>query len=261
MLPIESLWVEVRAAVRRSGPPKLVPLSEVGKYTGFRSVFAYPKEVAEKILEQGGSYGLRGVPVFADTLFMDFDNYDPAEFVAWLREQGYAFDLYDSGNRSVHIHIPITPLFGSWVPAALKAWTEEHAPRADTSFLHPAGQYRLSGTFHSKNPGRCKTLLESVQGRVLEIAQPEAEDAEPQEFAPEESPTQFYASLLQSAPEGRRRPRAFSLAVAGLKSGHDSDEVLTLLQWWNSRYCNPPHHAQAIEDQVAGAVSYVSRQT
>lgn len=262
MPPTGELYVEIRAAVKRGGRPKLVPLAEVGKYTGFRSVFAYPKAVAEKIIQQCGSHGLRGQPVYADVLLMDFDNVDPSLFRDWLVQQGIAFERYDSGNRSIHFHIPLQPIQGDWVPQACKQWVEAHSiVQADTSFYHPAGVFRLPGTYHTKNPGRCKELLESVPGKLL-VLEPPALAAVPElEHEADEEPMHFYAALLLPANEGDRRPTVFRLAVAGLRSGHDPDDVAALLSWWNSTRCYPPHDNHAIEQQINGAIRYVSNLT
>lgn len=255
-------FVEIRGAVRRPGKPKLVPLRDAHLHTGFRSAFAYPEPVAKLIAQSGSTAGLRGQPVYADVLLMDFDNIDPSVFRDWLVQQGIAFDRYDSGNRSIHFHIPLQPIEGVWVPQACKQWVEAHSiVQADTSFYHPAGQFRLPGTYHTKNPGRCKELLESVPGKLL-VLEPSAPAVVLElEHEADEEPTQFYAALLLPANEGDRRPTVFRLAVAGLRSGHDPDDVAALLSWWNSTRCYPPHDNHAIEQQINGAIRYVSNLT
>jgi hypothetical protein len=254
-----SYWAEIRTAVRRTHAPRLVPLDQVDQHTGFRSVFAYDDATAERIREQGGTGGLRNVPVYADTLFLDFDGHDPSEFREWLLGSGLSGFEFDSGNRSVHFHIPMQPVFGAWVPRACKLWVKKHAPTADISFYHPAGVYRLEGTYHPKQPGRCKTLTGMWGGEALVLPEPAAERFAPA-AAEETTPEQFYTMLLQSVAEGGRRPRAWLLATMAAECGMSFDEATDHLLWWNQHHCHPAHSADAIIKQVESAYRRLARQ-
>ena len=250
-------FVEVRATVQRYGRPRLVPLSDIGNYHGFRSTFAFDADTAQRIDDQGAMRDLRGASVYADTLFMDFDGHQPDEFRAWLMTSGLAWDEYDSGNRSVHFHIPMEPVEGAWVPQAMKAWTKLHAPTADTSFLHPAGQYRLPGTYHAKQPGRRKQLVASGLGVPLVLERPSI--MPPIRLDNEESSReQFFAMLLTSKGEGSRRPWLWQAATTGAEAGLSFDEVLEGLLVWNTHCCQPPHDKQTVIKQTESAFRRLS---
>jgi hypothetical protein len=246
-----NLWVEIRASIRRSGPPRLVPLAEVSAHTGFRSIVAYDDAVAAQIRQQGSTANLRTCEVYADTLFMDFDSHDPTEFRAWLQATGLGYEEYNTGGRSVHFHIPMAPIKGAWVTIAMKAWTRKHAPTADISFLHNAGMYRLPGTFHSRNPGRRKVLVCRKDGPLLELSKPGREtfSAYPGTGSHEE----LFLLLTQAVGEGHRRPRAWLLATMAAECGMEFDEAVEHLLWWNSKFVDPPHEAQTIINQIESA--------
>ena len=235
------MWhVEIRSTVRRSGPPRLVPHDQVHLHTGFRSIVAYDEITALTILQNGGTQGLRDIPVRADTLFMDFDNVEPTAFRAWLRASGIGYEEWDSANRSVHFHIPLEPIYGSWVPAAMKAWVKQHAPDADTSFYHAAGMYRLPGTFHHRNPGKCKSLVERVEGSKLVLTAPPPRI---RAFSmPEESKSteDFFSMLTQGQGTGGRSQFAWRLAMTAAEAGIEFNEALKHVEWWNERFASPP---------------------
>jgi hypothetical protein len=245
-------FVEIRAAVARVGKPVLVPLAEVHKHTGFRSAFAYPENVADFIREQGSTNNLRGMPVYADTLFMDFDSHRPDDFLAWLATSGLAYSVWDSGGRSVHVHIEMEPALGPWVPDAMRAWTKQHAPTADVSFLHPAGMYRLAGTYHHRNPGRCKTMTDKRDGTKLKLS-PVA-GIKPF-VATEATGTRehFFMLLTERKTEGHRAPFIWRIATAGAEAGLPYEEVLEHVRWWNEHFCFPPRDDRTIMNQVQSA--------
>jgi hypothetical protein len=245
-------WVEVRSSVRRSGPPRLIPLADVDGQTGFRSIVAYPEDVAQLIRDQGGTANLRGQPVYADTLFIDFDGHEPTEFRAWLQGSGLAYTEWDSGNRSVHFHIPLVPIFGPWVTDAMRKWVKQHAPTADISFYHPAGQYRLPGTFHSKRPGQCKSLVCGREGNLLEL-RPAARETFAAAYQATGSREEFFRTLTQAVGEGHRRPRAWLLATQAAECGMEFDDAVEHLLWWNGNLVDPPHEPETIIKQVESA--------
>lgn len=259
---MSSYFIEIRPTVRRSGPPLLVPLSDSHKYRGFRSVFAYDEATTESIREMRGTSHLRGCEVYADTLFVDFDNHDGEDLIGYLLDQGIGFEKWHSGNRSIHLHIPMVPVFGEWVPRSCKKWMQSRTKHADLSFLHPAGQYRLPGTYHYKNPGKCKILLEARPGKLLEI---ERVDRKPSMFGPvtldEGSIENFFFFLTGKASEGSRRPYIWKLCVLGLEAGMGPEEVLAHVEWWNSRFCEPPHPQDILELQLEQALIYTRRKS
>ena len=254
-------YCELRRTLRRDGPIQLVPLDDLQYLTGFRSVYAYTEEVARTILEAKTTSILRGQPVYSDMLLIDFDAFDPAEFRKLLLRNGIAFQVWDSGNRSIHFHIPIVPMFGPDVPSMQKAWVKQHAPDADISFYHAAGIYRLPGTYHAKNPGHCKKLLEERSGSALEITATSAG------WTPRTGPIlrdesrleDFNTGLLKAVGEGGRRPYVWKLATIGAEAGLTFDEVVEKISWWNSHLCHPPHSQDAIIKQIESAFRRLER--
>lgn len=246
-------YIEIRPTLKRGGAPKLVPMEDQAKYTGFRSVYAFPLEVAEYIKDANSTRFMQGIDVYSDTLFMDFDDCDPIEFRQWLKDSNIAYEEWDSGNRSVHFHIQIEPMEGPDVPSSQRAWVKKHAPQADVSFYHPTGIYRLPRTYHSKNPGHCKTLVELNSGIPLKIPVttrtiapvPTAQDTGNQE--------EFFTALLQKQTSGHRRPHLWLLATLAAESGITYERAVEYLQWHNSNFAAPPHDEAVISQQAESA--------
>lgn len=256
-------WVEIRSGVRRSGKPKLVPLSEVHKHTGFRSVFAYDDVTAAVIRDTGSTRGLNNISVYCDVLLLDFDGRDSDDFEKYLQSLGVGYERADSGNRSDHYHIPIRPIEGTTVPAACKDWVHKHAPTADLSFYHPSGQYRLTGTFHAKRPGHRKEIIRVVQGPPLELPAAVSRPPIALSFGDERdtsSAQQFTELMLKPYnPAIGRRPHLFQLAITGFDAGMDEDAVLDACRWWNENMSGAPHDDTAVVTQVSGALKYAAR--
>jgi hypothetical protein len=252
-------FIEIRSMPQRSGAPRLVPLEDQHKYTGFRSVYCYNSDVKALIDSRGSTADLREYPVYSDTLFVDFDNTDSSAFKQYLIEQNIAFKHFDSGNRSDHYHIEIESICGVWVPTSQKAWMKEHAPDADLSFYHPSGVYRLPRTYHAKT-GKPKKLIAEYAGSLLIIPQAEQEQTEV-EIQEGGDKTTLAMLLLASRGEGKRRPHLFQLAVASLECGHSYEEALSNLEFWNSRMSSKPHEPQVLIQQLEGAIKYVNRRS
>lgn len=244
-------FVEVRSTVRRLGPPKLVLLSDVLKYRGFRTIVGYDAKSAENICITGTTQGLQGKEVYADTLFMDFDNHDPIEFRQWLQQSELSYEEYHSGGRSVHFHIPIVPVFSDWITIAMKFWVKKHAPTADISFYHNAGLYRLPGTYHAKYPGQYKRLIAAKAGTELLLTR--AGVVSLPHAVVTKGPEAFFAMLSQRKTEGQRQPFLWRLAVVGLEAGLTLSQVIEDALWWNERYCDPPHPPHIVQQQCESA--------
>lgn len=141
-----------------------------GRLQGFQSMYGVHKTQAALNIKRGNTKKLY-CEVWCDTLLVDFDN-KPNESLAfkkYLDSNGYAYIHSDSGNRSDHYHVPITPLFGIHVPYSVSRWLERYAPGHDPSFPQSRnGMFRLLGTRHEKT-GYYKTVLSAVKGRILEI--------------------------------------------------------------------------------------------
>lgn len=253
---ISDLVVEIRSTVRRVGPVKLVPLEEVYNYRGFRSAFAFPTETTAIILEQQSTQGLRGLPVYADTIFMDFDGPGFDAFRTTLQSGGLAYQEYHSGGRSIHFHIPIVPALGVWLPGAVKQWIRERTSSADVSFVHSAGMYRLPNTYHPKYPGKRKTLVDEQQGTRVSLAPPLIHvSTGPIGDADE---TAVLALMTQRRGEGRRRPHLWLLATTAAEAGLPLESTIEHALWWSERFSDPPHDPETVRRQCE--LAYQRRQ-
>ena len=97
--------------VLRQGRPRLLTRDEIlhGRLQGFQSVFGYPEETQQIIAKQGNTRDIAHLPVYCDTMFVDFDDKDVEanQFRNSLCECGIGYTMYESGNRSFHFHIPV----------------------------------------------------------------------------------------------------------------------------------------------------------
>lgn len=244
--------------VKRQGPPKLVP-SVVGLF-GFRSVYGYPDETAEIIELNRSTAGLTGRSVYSDVLLVDFDSQPQAaeELEEYLRTEEYAFAKYDSGNRSIHFHISIEPMEGSWVPDAQRKWINKHAPLADTTIYKPSGLFRLEGTWHEKNPGHKKQCVEAHRGRRLKIERPERQlRTNTQPVSNRE--LQLEISMNRYRTEGGRSGHVWHLADLAWELGFTEEETFDMVSRWNNRYSTPPLTEERLWEKIDQAYSQRTR--
>jgi hypothetical protein len=194
---------------------------------------------------------MRGLEVYSDVLFTDFDGTDPSPLFNHLDNEGIGYEVYDSGNRSVHVHIKTEPMYGDWVPAAQKAWVRKYAPGADLSFYHPSGQYRLPGTYHVKGGGRCKELVREQPGKALVIEPPvDRPMVPPRAVTPAEAREQLLALAMTRRGVGQRSPHIWLMAKTAAELGMPMDEARTVIEFWNTRFCNPPQDDRTIWRQL-----------
>ena len=246
-------YVEHRPHVNRIGKIKMIDVTETSNYYGFRSVYAFSEDVAEQIIASNSTSGLHGHVLYSDMLLMDFDDCPQAaeKFRAYLINEGYNYEMLDSGNRSIHFHIPLSDGAGnlgiadSRIPRAQKAWVKEHAPKADTSFYHPAGMYRLTGTYHYKNPGHCKhSLIKHTSGQNLILVDYLDNSAIPLPVTRVDDDQDYYfmlARLLQMPiDEGGRNYHLWKIIKTCSKLNFSSQRTLSEALYWNATKAHPP---------------------
>lgn len=240
-------FVEHRMLVRRKGAPKFISLDDLSNHVGFRGVYAFSQQYAEEIAYAGTTRGVSSYPVYSDCLLLDFDNNADQALAAknWLIAGGYGFEEYDSGNRSIHFHIPIHPMYGRHVPRTQKWWVQQHLPGSDTSYYHAGGVYRLPGTYHRKRPGHQKILLCSQPGQLLLVP-----DTCPTSFLEQPTldrdPTVDYERMLlrlldRDVNEGDRTGHMFKLLRTMEKIGYADHEIIQEMLEWNIEKASPPH--------------------
>jgi Zn/Cd-binding protein ZinT len=115
---------EFRRKTHRFGTPEL-DASPKSDHT-FQSVYGYPQDTVNKILSQGHTRDLKGLPVYSDYLYIDVDQDDNVDIVRQkLRVLGIKIMEYTTGNRGIHFHIPITRMEGTDVVYSQKVWLRE----------------------------------------------------------------------------------------------------------------------------------------
>lgn len=171
------MWVEYcRTVANRKG--NLVPESTLQGLTGFRSVYGFSEEVACILKHQGNSRGLSKYTPYSDCLFVDFDDQpeEAEKLKAALLQHDLTFDVYDSGNRSFHFHIPHPLKEGKGLPYTHQVVLEKlglDMERVDTTLYRPNSIFRLEGTLHSKT-GKAKEKIFSHDGLLLDFDLKEA---------------------------------------------------------------------------------------
>lgn len=244
-------YVEHRPSLQRSTAPKMVPEEILDTCHGFRGVYAWLPLHAEEITRQGHMRDLDEYPVASNILFLDFDNNEQAAagFRQLLDQQGIAYEEYDSGNRSVHFHVSIVGMYGVDVPQRQKLWVKKNAPGADTSFYHKSGIYRLPGTFHVKNPGHFKRLVNHRSGRRLHVVVPDEEVRASIPSGEDSTELDFVLQRLLWAQigEGDRTPHMYKIMKTAQRVGLSFDEALSELQYWNAERCAAPHDPEYVE--------------
>lgn len=256
---------ELRRSVFRPGPPELAvikdDLSTSAKGYNFRSVFGYPAEVVERITNNGHTKGLKGLPVYSRTLFLDADTDESAiACERKLKELKISFMVFDTGNRGLHFHVPIVEMAGTDVIHSQTTWLKNNDlwEVLDTSIFREGGQYRLEGATHQKT-GRTKTRLREYPGVILEIPTVKTpaftRRSEPRTTVPEDLPKErqdYFLNLTTPRDEGRRTPHFYILWRQGVRAGLEQEEILEDILWFNNHYCFPAHPDDYVIRKVGG---------
>ena len=246
---------EYRQAKYRKGAPTLLTDEElIGKH-GFRSTFGYPPETYSWIRKYGTTKGMKNASVYCDTIFVDYDD-EPAvanEAIARLVDMGAVFSVWDSGNRSVHLHIALEPIEGVWVAPAVKQWVRDTCRPSDLSYLHAAGMFRLPGTVHAKT-GNAKVLTMSYAGTPVHIYY-EREKTQTHE-APIAIPNtellqRYQMNLITPVKPGARSQHISCILVGDAKRlGLSYEQALADIQAWNRRFAKPSHSPETVIRKV-----------
>lgn len=257
--------VEHRPQVRRLGKIRLTQPDTLTDCFGFRSVYAFPEDMVEYIIANNSTRGLHGCELYSDTLFLDFDDVPEAAdaFEDYLITSNTLYEKYDSGNRSVHYHIPLAePMIGPNVPQMQKLWVKKHAPEADISFYQPAGMYRLPGTYHPKNPGHCKRMLTSkTDGKRLFIEEmPEFKHIPMPMASVDDDAGEYYTILARlvtsEGSEGGRNSHIWKITKTCANLGFDAQRALAEASFWNQQKCSPSLPAEEIIQVVRGVYGH-----
>lgn len=239
---------EYRPGLKRMGPPKLLSKNALTSVVGFTSVFGFPDYAQEHIKSSKSTANMHNVDLYCDLLYLDFDNDPDAEDKAeqWLNSEGIKYNIYHTGNRGKHFHIPIKPLSGRGLPYKLKQWVASYFPNADLSIYKPSGIIRLPNTPHIKNPGSFKKCINRYDGVLLDIDKYETnttfefnahhhdDDLDPQEIA-----EKVLLYVFQLVSEGGRNEHLNKIIWACKNGNLDRETCEKFVTFWNNNYCIP----------------------
>lgn len=238
---------EYRSTKIRQGPPKLTSHASLDMLRGFRSVYGWPEETANHVKSAGSTAGLKYFPVYSNELLLDFDDQPEAaeQCKQWLIDHNCTYTMWDSGGRSVHFHIRVCDMEGAAVPYSQRVFVAATFPKADLSFYHAAGMYRLPGTAHEKNPGRYKVMLGHNYGVPLDVPMltppPVFRSAVSKtDMDRQECERLLTVMMFKQLSEGEgRNQHAYKLAKIAQDCGYDYDRALEIIQAWSDTCAHP----------------------
>lgn len=237
--------------------------ADLDNHLGFRSVYMFGKEAYNKIKETNSLRGLSKLPVYSDTLFVDFDDGSESieQFKKVMTTSNIAWKMYFSGKKGFHFHIPIEPMWGRYVPYSQKQFILGLGfNTADTSIYKHTGLFRMPGTFH-QDTGAEKSLVEEFEGNKLRIPYIEPE----LEFQVVEGATASLTAALTAGHHaivdepgpGGRHNTLLALCKHLLTAGAQHDTIRDLCtlvhNTWESGYEEPEIH---IEEALNRAVKW-----
>jgi len=252
---------EHRSTKIRQGPPKLTAHANLELLRGFRSVYGWPADAAQHVMSTRSSAGLKYFAVYSNELLLDFDDQPEAaaQCEQWLLDNNHTYTMWNSGGRSIHFHIRCCDMEGTTVPQSQKAFVARQFPKADLSFYHAAGMYRLPGTAHEKNPGRYKVMLSHHYGVPLDIPllssmpvfRSAAVDSDTDKQECERLLTVMMFKVISEG-EGRNQ-HAYKLAKIAQDCGYDYDRALEIVAAWSDTCAHPGLGVDELETTVRSA--------
>lgn len=258
MLPT---YYVITPTVHRRPPLQFAQYNLLHLYVGFRSVYGFTSDQRDLLLSRQHLRRISHMPVIAQDLLVDFDE-QPLQaqvFQEYLQEQGLMFNMYDSGNRSVHFHVACSWMEGTWVPYAQREWARRHAVGCDLTIYRHTGMFRLPYTWHEKRPGHRKQLRLSVSGHLLDIprAEPPLRLLPTTQLPSDEALDKFKVGLTRFQSLGGRRIHAWYLGAMACDAGLGLDEAVDAVLQWNQTHSYPPLDAAVVITKIEEA--YISR--
>jgi hypothetical protein len=185
---------------------------------------------------------------------LDFDSTPESAYrlANKLEAEDISFDVYTSGNRSIHLHVAIEPMEGTTVAQAQKQWVKQHAPDADLTIYHNTALYRLTGTWHEKNPGHRKQLLDRHQGNYKLVIDPwtRKPPTTVKEIQEKVSPHILALALGDKVSVGGRRCHVWRIGTICYDLGLDYSEAVRHAYNWNNEHAVPPLDSRVIEQKI-----------
>lgn len=247
---------EYRTEKYRRGAPLL--LDTPSRQFRYRSLYGYGPDTAQDIHSRGNTRDLAGCPVYSDCIVVDCDTEVEAETVKErLTELDIPFELWLTGNRGCHFHIPIEPMYGTDVIWSQTCWLRDIGiwDIIDTSIYRENGQIRVPGAVHEKT-GRVKEKVMNAVGTAIKIDRRtppptitnrrEVVDGSP------EARHEYFRNLMYQRFEGGRHGHMFILWCRGNEAGFSSETIFNDIRWWNSRCAIPSHSPSDVERKLRG---------
>lgn len=218
---------------------KMLTIDELETKTGYRSIYGFDEKTTAFFREAGSTKGAKHFPVYADTLFMDFDNAaeECERVVNALLEEGLKVKVYTTGGRGQHVEVYHTPVFDKRVPYSHRCWVESRGFRVDFCLYSHGHILRLNKTRHEKTGGY-KELIFEQEGATFELPliekpiktfnQRAAGDFDLTDFS---SMLYWFSNNLPT--NGNRNHRMFSLAAGLLASGISGTATVELVEKFN----------------------------
>ena len=244
---------------------------ELSSFRGFRSVYLYGQDCFDFIQSQGAVKGLGKYSVYSDMLFIDFDDGDNSieKMKRILNAQDLQWEMYFSGGKGYHFHVPITPMVGRHVPHSQREFIRGLGiDTADISIYKHTGFIRLPGTWH-QSTGKQKELIESSNGsKILTIKQVEPDVV--MDNVVEGSELELLAGLNRAVDfvvkepyPGTRHSCLLAIAkhlfAAGAKQETVWDICNLVHETWEEKYDNPEEKIEEAISRAAEWNSYINR--
>lgn len=242
-----NILFEHRPGPIRTGSVNLLPFNEASQQPGFISVFGMTKEAQGHIRACNNTAGLRGLPLYTDLIYLDFDDAenDAADTETTLQRLGLRYEVYSTGRAGrFHFHVPCVPATRTDLPMRVAAWIGQNFKGYDPKIYMTSGVIRTVGTFHSKAPGKFKHLLHEADGETIDIMKA-TKDVMPKVYLGVGDSDVEAAEVLQSlwvepCFEGGRNRQVYRRAYLAKIAGIDMPEAEELLRTWNELMVHPP---------------------
>lgn len=253
------MYCVVTPTVQRSGKLEFAQHQLLHLYTGFRSVYAFAARERDLLLSQQHMRRITHLPVIAIELLVDFDDHvdEAYAFRQLLDDRAIMYNMYDSGNRSVHFHIATTRQEGAWVPYAQREWVRQTAPAADLTVYRHTGLFRLPYTWHEKNPGHRKKLIVAQRGAMLDIPrlEPKLVSVPVTAIGAADAQAKLAYGLRKHQVAGGRRVHAWFLGAMAYDAGLGLDEAINMVLEWSQGYSYPVLDPDVVVTKVEEAFS------
>lgn len=238
-----SWYVEIRRTVCRYGDIEFTALPLSGNERGFRSIFAFDEAFTE-ILVNKTLVDSKNAVLYSDILFVDFDSDEGVqEFAHLLVDLGVSFELYSTGRRGKHFHIPIVPMTGIGLGYSHEAWVKEHTKYADFTIYSPRSIIRLPGTWHEKSPGHRKECIYKQEGDTLNI--PKIDKSPKPTYSTSNytgirNISDFWLKVMKKQCSPGRNEGLVILGAIAAQCGISYEEGVDAAKWWALTKCDPP---------------------